>query len=78
MRKIASGADEFSSLREYVQVLVSIFDQNQDGYISFNELTEGLKQFKINLTAQEKQGIMRKLDFNKDGEISEEEIFRAL
>jgi Ca2+-binding EF-hand superfamily protein len=78
LRKIASGADEFSSLREYVQVLVSIFDQNQDGYISFNELTEGLKQFKINLTAQEKQGIMRKLDFNKDGEISEEEIFRAL
>lgn len=78
MRKIASGADEFSSLREYVQVLVSIFDQNQDGYISFTELTEGLKQFKINLTAQEKQGIMRKLDFNKDGEISEEEIFRAL
>jgi Ca2+-binding EF-hand superfamily protein len=54
------------------------FDSNYDGFISFEELTNGLRSIKINLTSQEKQALMKRLDFNRDGEIAEEEIFRAI
>ena len=54
------------------------FDSNFDGFISFEELTNGLRSIKINLTSQEKQALMKRLDFNRDGEIAQEEIFRAI
>jgi Ca2+-binding EF-hand superfamily protein len=38
LRKIASGADKFASLKEYTQNIVTRFDKNRDGYISFDEL----------------------------------------
>ena len=41
-------------MKEYVRVLMRTFDINGDGYISFEELIDGLKTFKINLTSQEK------------------------
>jgi Ca2+-binding EF-hand superfamily protein len=78
LRKIASGAEDYSSMKEYVRVIMHTFDQNSDGFISFEELTEGLKKFQIFLTSQEKSGLMKRLDFNRDGEISEEEIYRVL
>ncbi len=54
LRKIASGSEEYSSMKEYVRVIMHTFDQNSDGFISFEELTEGLKKFQIFLTSQEK------------------------
>jgi Ca2+-binding EF-hand superfamily protein len=78
LRKIASGAEEYSSMKEYVRVLMNTFDSNYDGFISFEELVDGLRSFKINLTSQEKQALMKRLDFNRDGEIAEEEILKAL
>jgi Ca2+-binding EF-hand superfamily protein len=65
-------------MKEYVHDLMNKFDSNYDGFISFEELTNGLRSIKINLTSQEKQALMKRLDFNRDGEIAEEEIFRAL
>jgi Ca2+-binding EF-hand superfamily protein len=65
-------------MKEYVHDLMNKFDSNYDGFISFEELTSGLRSIKINLTSQEKQALMKRLDFNRDGEIAEEEIFRAI
>lgn len=78
LRKIASGADDFNSMREYVNTLFKNFDVNYDGFISFEELVDGLRTISINLTAQEQKALMKRFDFNRDGEISEEEVYRVL
>ncbi len=75
LKKIASGAEDYSSMKEYVKDLMNKFDSNYDGFISFEELTNGLRSIKINLTSQEKQSLMKSFDFNSDGEISEDEIY---
>lgn len=75
LKKIASGAEDYSSMKEYVKDLMNKFDSNYDGFISFEELTNGLRSIKINLTSQEKQSLMKRFDFNSDGEISEDEIY---
>lgn len=54
------------------------FDVDSDGCISFDELSNGLRSFKINLTSQEKMGLMKRFDYNRDGEISEEELYKVL
>lgn len=54
LKKIASGAEDYSSMKEYVKDLMNKFDSNYDGFISFEELTNGLRSIKINLTSQEK------------------------
>ena len=51
LKKIASGAEDFSSMKEYVQDLMNKFDSNYDGFISFEELTNGLRSIKLNLTS---------------------------
>lgn len=78
LRKIASGADDFASLKEYVRILVTRFDKNGDGLISFEELCNGLSHFKVNLNNQERNSLMRRLDFNRDGDITIDEIYQAL
>jgi Ca2+-binding EF-hand superfamily protein len=78
VRKIASGSEDYSSMREYVKVLFKNFDINLDGLISFEELVDGLRSLNINLTSQEKRGLMKRFDFNRDGEISEDEVYRVL
>jgi len=50
LRKIASGAEEFSSMKEYVNELFKNFDLNFDGLISFEELVDGLSTINIHLT----------------------------
>ena len=78
LRKIASGAEDYSSIREFVNDMFKNFDINFDGLISFEELIDGLRTLNINLTAQEQRGLMKRFDFNRDGEISEDEIYRVL
>jgi hypothetical protein len=54
LRKIASGAEEYPNMREYIRVIMHAFDSNSDGYLSYDELIAGLKRFlKISLTSQE-------------------------
>ena len=52
-------------MKEYVHDLMNKFDSNYDGFISFEELTNGLRSIKINLTSQEKQALMKRLDFKR-------------
>lgn len=54
------------------------FDENHDGLITVSELVEGLRKMGIFLSAREKQALMNKLDLNRDGEISQEELFKVL
>lgn len=46
--------------------------------ISLDELASGLQTLDIQINNQEKSALMRHLDFNNDGEISQEEILKAL
>ncbi len=78
LKKIASGAEDYPNLREYVRYLVKRFDGNSDGIISFDELTSGLKTMHVNLTLKEKLNLMKKLDLNRDGELTAEELYRVL
>lgn len=78
LKKIASGAEDFPSLREYIKFLIRKFDGNSDGIISIEELASGLKTMHINLTLKEKLSLMKKLDLNRDGEITAEELYKVL
>ena len=69
LRLIRNGVSKYSSLREYVDVLVSKFDIDGDGMISFDELTEGLKAIDIKISDKEKLALMRELDHDRDGAI---------
>jgi Ca2+-binding EF-hand superfamily protein len=53
-------------------------DQDGDGIITFNELCEGVKKLNIHLTMKEKQALMRKLDLDKNGELSNQELYSVL
>ncbi len=44
IKKIAAGAEEYQSVREYVKSLFGKFDRNNDGLITFTELSDGLKK----------------------------------
>ena len=44
IKKIAAGAEEYQSMREYVKALFVKFDRNNDGLITFTELSDGLKK----------------------------------
>jgi calcium-binding protein CML len=78
IKKIAAGAKKFNSLGEYVKDLVRKFDRNSDGFLSMQELTDGLAKIGIFLTQKEVQALMNKLDLNRDGEVSADEILSVL
>ena len=78
IKKIASGASKFGSMQEYVRDLVRKFDRNSDGLLSIGELTDGLKKIGIALNSLEVQALMKRLDLNRDGEVSADEILTVL
>ena len=65
-------------MRDYAKALIKRFDSNNDGVITFQELCDGLKSFDIDLGLKERIALMRKLDVDKDGEITDVELGRAL
>lgn len=65
-------------MQEYAQALIKRFDHNGDNLISFRELCDGLRKLNISLNQRETQALMDKLDFNKDGEITLEELTKVL
>lgn len=78
VKKLASGAEDFPSMKDYVRHLISHFDSNSDGRISFEELSEGLSSLGIHLTGAERQHAMKKFDVNRDGEVTAEELLKVL
>ena len=65
-------------MADYVKDLVRKFDRNSDGFLSIQELTDGLAKISIFLTQKEVQALMTKLDLNRDGEVSADEILSVL
>jgi Ca2+-binding EF-hand superfamily protein len=78
LRLIRKGVEKYSSLKEYVDVLVSKFDVDGDGMISFDELAEGLKSIGVKISDKEKLALMRELDKDRDGGIAKHELYNAL
>lgn len=78
LKKIAAGAEEYESMREYVNFLMKKFDIDGDGSITFDELCQGLKKLNMNLTLKERQALMRKLDIDANGELSSQELYGVL
>jgi len=54
LKKIAAGSENYSNMREYVNVLMRNFDYDNDGKVTFNELCDGIKKLNIYLTLKER------------------------
>jgi Ca2+-binding EF-hand superfamily protein len=64
LKKLAAGAEEYGSMKEYVKALMRKFDYDGDGMITFDELAEGVKKLHINLSLKERQALMKRLDLD--------------
>ncbi len=78
LKKMAEGSSKFPSMRDYARHLIKLFDRDNDGIITFNELCDGLLKLKITVSQPDKQGLMQRLDIDRDGKITETEIHRVL
>ena len=78
MLKIKSGAAKYRSLGDYCMHLMRKLDTNKDGYITYLELVEGLREMGIKVYKGEQAALMRRLDEDKDGVICYDELYRAL
>lgn len=65
-------------MKDYARSLIKKFDRDSDGIISFNELCDGLTKMSINVSQSDKKGLMDLLDIDRDGKITENELFRVL
>lgn len=66
LNKLRRGAEKYSSLKEYVQVLFDMFASGGGQFMSFGELMNCLKTFNFNLQYIEKLALMKKMDENGD------------
>jgi calcium-binding protein CML len=65
-------------MRDYSKQLIKKCDKNNDGIISFLELCDGLKSIGIYLNGSEREALMNRIDTNKDGYITDQEIYKVL
>ena len=78
LKKIAKAGEDFVSMKDYARALIKRFDNNSDGVITFQELCDGLRQFDIDLPLKQRIALMKKLDVDRDGEITEVELSKVL
>ena len=78
LKKLARSGDDYLNLREYARVLIKRWDTNYDGAISFQELCDGMKAMDIHLALKDRVALMKKLDLNRDGELSDIELYKAI
>ena len=78
MKKIARAGEDFSNMRDYARALITRFDKDFDGVITFQELCDGLDSFDIDISMKDRMALMKKLDVDADGEITEVELSNAL
>lgn len=65
-------------MKEYAKNLIRRFDRDNDGIITFSELCDGLAKMGLNVSLSEKQALMDRLDLDRDGKITEKEMYRVL
>ena len=53
---------------------MKIFDTDNDGLISFNELVEALKVLRIKATRGDAMDLMNHIDLDKDGIVTQMEL----
>ncbi len=58
--------------------LIKKLDKNKDGFITFVELSEGLREMGIKIFKGESAALMRRIDEDRDGLICYEELYRGL
>jgi Ca2+-binding EF-hand superfamily protein len=76
--KLAAQGNSFGTMKEYAKSLIRKFDRDSDGIITFQELCDGLSKMNLNVSISEKQALMDRLDLDRDGRITEKEIYRVL
>ena len=75
MRKATA---KYKSVKHYVSAIMRRYDLDNDGYLNFHELSQGLDHDSIKLSHEEKVELMKHLDADCDGVVSRDEIFHAL
>jgi len=76
--RIRSFAKKYPSNEEFAIDLFRKLDKNQNDYIDFDELYEGIKSMDVKLTVQQLYTIMRRFDTNGDFKLSLEEFYNGL
>lgn len=78
VEKIKRVAAKYQSLKHYVSSMMRRYDTDGDGYVNFQELSDGLDHDNVRISKEEKLALMKHLDVDCDGTVSREEIFNAL
>lgn len=78
IKKLVINGKSFGSMKDYARHLIKKFDRDNDGIITFTELCDGLIKLNIMISQADKKGLMDRLDIDRDGKITETEIYRVL
>ncbi|KAB5557490.1 hypothetical protein DKX38_008399 [Salix brachista] len=75
---IVMGRKQKENVAEELQEAFKVFDRNQDGYISANELRQVMMNLGERLTEEEAEQMIREADVDGDGLVSYEEFARMM
>jgi hypothetical protein len=78
INKLIQNGKSFPSMKDYSKHLIRKFDKDSDGIITFQELCDGLLKLNIMISQSDKKALMDRLDIDRDGKITEHEMFRVL
>jgi Ca2+-binding EF-hand superfamily protein len=78
INQIKKKIDPYKSQGEQILNLMKIFDKDQDGLISFNELVDALRVLGIKATRGDVMDLMNRIDLDKDGIVTQMELTKCL